>query len=533
MARKDFLFWLASWLTIGMSAPASAQPPVDVSKACAEWRWIGISKSEGHCPKIPGWEASLLFPSLRPTEPRDELHCSEEERTAGVCVPDRKLIGDLRRFCVYEVPRGVGSLPSPPASAGLVRIDQDCAAISLSATAVSASRTRKFFVEQAGGRALAVQNPDAVRLSFLDTEPTTDDPSDRRGQSPHGYTLLRIAQDMLCNEGRCAARIASRLALPLVSFNPKHPEATQVDEKHGGFMGLQGYLAQAIQAEVDAWRRDPKGWSRHLVLNLSLAWDGSLFGGLDERTVAETRAGTQAVYKALQYAAGFDVLVLAAAGNQKGKPCASTGPLLPAAWEKGTLQEQSRGRLRAPLVYAVGGVRSNGHPLVNARERGMPRRAAYGENALVPSKNPGDPTTVITGSSVSTAVVSSIAAAVWSSFPELSSRQVMATLDASGDTLEREADFWFGSDAALPLTFSSRHPRVHRLSLCNALQAAWNRWGTSSAKAQLGCATWQPVSSLGVPSDWVPDSCQPWVHSQPEKPPCLSCGDSGTPPPPQ
>ena len=54
------------------------------------------------------------------------------------------------------------------------------------------------------------------------------------------------------------------------------------------------------------------------------------------------------------------------------------GPLLPAAWERGDHAEQScQEKVRnAPLLYAVGGVQSQGVSIFNARPRGMPRRVA-------------------------------------------------------------------------------------------------------------------------------------------------------------
>lgn len=531
--RKNFLFWLAPWLAIGMSACATfrtpEQPPsLDVAKACAQWRWIGVSRSGSQCPEVPGWAVKPLFPQLVPPEESEARRCSEEAEPGDVHVPDLKLIRELNRFCVYETVPAAGDPPRPPVSAGLVRVDQDCAALSLAGETVPAALKQEsllsVFSQQAGTQPFPIQNPEGVRLAFLDTEPTREEIADRRGRSPHGYTLIHLGQGLVCNQGRCAARVTSRLALPVRSFNPEHPAACQIDTVQGGYMGLQSHVAQAIRDEVDDWRqtRSPDR-ERHLVLNLSLAWDGRLFGGLDEESISEMRAGTQAVYRALQYAASYDVLVLAAAGNSKGSPCESSGPLLPAAWERVEPREGSCGDRRrdAPLVYAVGGVRSDGSPLINARRRGMPLRVAYGENAPVPA---ADPPAFLTGSSVSTAVVSSIAAAVWSSFPDRSSREIMDLLDASGDPLSFDADFWFEVNTAAKGVLPGS-PRVRRLSLCKALQTAWNEWHPKGEPVvNLGCSRWVISQSLPRTPDWIPDSCQPWSRPQPETPPCLSCG---------
>ncbi len=225
--------------------------------------------------------------------------------------------------------------------------------------------------------------------------------------------------------------------------------------------------------------------------------------------------------------------MLAAAGNEKGEPCSNFGPLLPAAWEIGGPRDESCGEpKKPPLLYAVGGVGADGAALVNARPGGMPRRAAYGEKAVVRCLDPAQHTAMLTGGSVATTVVSSIAAVVWASFPGLSSSEVMDILDASGDELPMpsgqpmEADFWFGATASS----TPVRPKVHRLSLCSALAEACARPG-STCPVQVQCERLQLELSAS-PEDshretWVPDSCQPWVRPQPESPLCLSCGGPG------
>jgi hypothetical protein len=262
---------------------------------------------------------------------------------------------------------------------------------------------------------------------------------------------------------------------------------------------------------------------RHLVLNLSLAWDPRLFGGLDEEQIAELRAGTQAVYRALQYAASLDVLVLAASGNQKLCPGVPTdGPLLPAGWERDAPVADCAAQ--EPLVYAVGGVRSDGSPIPNARPQSMPRRAAYAEHAVVPTFDPERPTAMYTGTSVATAVASSIAAVVWDTLPELRAAEVMGLLDAdsTGTDLGFRADFWPGSSTAA----AAAAPRVHRLSLCDALEQACSRPGVTACPLRSSCERWKRelVSLAGIPPDAAGEgTCQPWVFPAPEEPSCPNC----------
>jgi Subtilase family len=540
--RRRSLVWIAAFLAFGLSACATLKPPrperLDATKACAEWRWIGISRSGGSCPEIPGWTEHPLFARSTLSERPLGAYCPKDELAKG---PDPELTRKLDRFCVYEAEKAkkwLGSEPSgPPASGELVRIDRDCAALSLSGKTQPAPEEWKPYYErflaQAGvpERPFTIDNPYGVRLAFLDTQPTRGDVPAQCGRSPHGYSLAHLARQLVCSGESCAARVTTRLALPIVDFDGKSRKKTKIDTTHGGYMGLQSDLAQAIQEEVNDWRKDrQRGAERHLVLNLSLAWDGELFDGLDEEEIADMRAGTQAVYRALQYAAGFDdVLVLAAAGNQKADPCDNFGPLLPAAWERSSPPESCGEERREPppLVYAVGGVGADGsRRLINARDGGMPRRAAYGESAVVPAPDDEHPTAMLTGSSVSTAVASSIAAVVWSSFPELSVKEIVEILDGSGKPLEYKADFWWSPNASLG---AADRPLVHRLSLCSALQAACQRQGSTSDLCAVRCDRPEPEGVPSLSEPWVRDSCQPWLHSQPEKPPCLACGD----PPPE
>lgn len=541
--RKQLL-WLA--LGLGLSACAANPQPqfpngrLDTSKACAEWRWIGVSRPGAQCPDVSGWTVRPLFAQLAPSQ--QEWLCDGEEQ-ASEKVPGPEVIRELNRFCVYEIAdrkKSLKQLPFPPAvSADLVRFDQDCAALALTDTYQVAETwmpDTEAFLARAGHprRPLEINNRLGVRLAFLDTEPTGVGLPKRSRNSLHGFILAHLAQQMVCNgeaTGNCAAQVTTRLAMPIIEFNPKHPQANRIDKERGGFLGMQSDLAEAIRKEVDSWLPERKS-QRHLVLNLSMAWDGALFGGLNEEQVSDMRAGTQAVYQALRYAAGYDVLVLAAAGNQKQDPCVNFGPLLPAAWERGAPEADCRDSPQAPLVYAVGGVQADGSPLANSRPGGMPRRVAYGE------------TEVFTGSSVATAVVSSIAAVVWDTNPDWSSDQVMRFLDGTENEPPRlradatgtrqtlkassiakntglKADFWFPD----PLTLQTA-PAVRRLSLCSVLQQDCSPPATSlfvpaAVHALETRAGEAPDASHH--KDQMKGSCQPWLFPQPEFDPCPTC----------
>lgn len=543
--NRKLLLWIAPWMALGLGACATA-PPRSVSKACAEWRWIGIkSQPDDVCPDIQGWEEEPLFASLAADRIKADAYGKEEKKLPSA-VPSPKVVRELKRFCVYDRKPGTSS---PPAAAGeLARIDRDCAAISVAGDTAQVKDWKEFskrFLEQAGKpeTPLVIKNRRGVRLAFLDTHPTgdavPDAPPDSDLASEHGYTLAHIARNLVCSpeDGDvCAAQITTRLALPITKFDAESRKHTETDTAHGGHIGMQSDLADAIRAEVDAWVGDLQkdDAPQHLVLNLSVAWDGERFDGLDETRIAEMRAGTQAVYWALRYAAGFDVLVLAAAGNRSD--CAAEGPLLPAAWEQEAPWAELRGEAPgAPLLYAVGGVDSMGEPLANARDRGMPQRAAYGASAVVPASTPGHSTTKYTGTSISTAVVSSIAAIVWDTLPGHDPERIMNLLYKSGDRLHesgnslgssaadpptRLADFWFGAGTAA----AAQPPAVHRISLCPALKAACEEPGGRAGcpMRRLSCEPWTPVADLPAPPPRL-SSCHPWVHTQPPDEPCPVC----------
>jgi hypothetical protein len=562
------LFFLRIFAVLGLSACATLpvpRPPIpstiDTTKACPDWRWIAIKRqAEAACPKVAGWSVSPLF--ARKTLGQE---CSSKE------APGREVLRELNRFCVYEIAdpkKSLRDLPFPPdVRPELVRFDRDCAALSPSGMNLEDITWKPLFdhfLAQVGHVTSlpGASTTPAVRLSFLDTEPDgTIVPADIKPRnSRHGYTLSHIARHLVCDEdhpAKCTARITTRLALPVFKFDPDTLAATVIDETNGGFLGRWTDLAGAIEREVDDWRDNPQ--QQRLVLNLSVAWDGNLFSGLNEEKVADMKAGTQAVYYALQYASGYGALVFAAAGNQNYGPQATAGPLLPAGWEAGApgMKSCSQEPLVKPLVYAVGGVQSDGFPLANARRNGLPRRVAYADHVVAPTFDANRPTAIYTGSSVSTAVASAIAAVIWNTNPGLTAAQVMAILDQSGDVFDGSgdkpklaADFWF-DDPANP----SGAPWVHRLSLCGAVQAA--------GLAKSPCAPWNPERPLLssvlppspqrieaqelhsvlppckaekiyyvgnsaqlplCPSDQYPGiNSQPWLFPQPQDNPCPNC----------
>jgi hypothetical protein len=305
--------------------------------------------------------------------------------------------------------------------------------------------------------------------------------------------------------------VASRRALEQTEFDPNQPIRLR-PATEAGSIGTVTQLGNAITAEVLRWQ--PTESSRHLILNLSLGWDGELFGDLKVRSAAGLEPSVQYVYNALRFAAEKGGLVLAAAGNRRGGVNESQWPLLPAAWELNVPGVKASG---PPLVYAVGGLDWQGLSLPNARMGGRPQRSAYGDHAVAKASN-GEPTAILTGSSVSTAVVSSVAAVVWSLRPELQPAEVMRLIDESAEPLPNaKADFY-------PLKGSQPAPPLRRVDLCRAVQTAapklasrCRKWephppglGAKFADVNLPAA---PAPKLGSPSAGCPPGSQAWLTS--------------------
>lgn len=509
-----------------MRRSMSGNPENEFRQAAAvRTRWIGLARTAS-CPApapASGWTERPLFPLKGLAR---DLETSA--RDAG-----------LDRFCVYEY-HGTAARPELPREIVeklLPGAEPDRVAMAGSAAPVSLENITwvPFYQRFAEGvqilKTLPAGAPAVVRLAVLDSQPNGEEVPRRSGRSEHGYTLTHIAGRLACpgGEGSCAIQIASRLALPVVQFDAVHgrevTDETLGDEtlggetRRGGFHGTYASLTKALWDEITSPSRPP-----HLVLNLSLGWDGEKLGGW-EKDLADMTPDVQAVYRVLAFAASQDVLVIAAAGNELSGPHPNGLPLLPAGWE-------SRARPgEKPLVYAVSGVDGEDHPLVNTRSHGEAPRAAYADHAVVPDfYAPGKATATLTGTSVAAAVVSTTAALVWNQHPGMTPADVMQQLDRSAAPLGRRPDFASASD---PLARS-----VRRISVCRALSPAPCdpsplpppplEDALSPFRADKTMSGTSLLASLGGGKN--PNLLdQPWVGPQPGADPCPSCAVTGPP----
>ena len=553
--------------------------PLRPRDAALRWRWIGIKTNvTAPCP------SPATTPGTTPWDVRELF-----DHGSGTMIPP-----SLRRFCLYEraTAAGISELRDLVTNGLLTGVDTDRMVVSALGSDLQDATwrpSRDFFLSQTGFASLP-STGSRPRLAILDTGATRESGAERfRGSSQHGYTLVNMARDLLCGGGSCLAEVTSQLTLAYMGYHPENRELCDRNESEGGYLGTLGELAEAIRQEVDAW--ETSGSADRLVINLSLGWHPR-FGGLEAR-VRNMPEAVQPVYEALADATCRGALVVSAAGNAGGGPEDETGPLLPAAWETrlapgfaacasrlgsppGAADFPTTGR-RAyrPLVYAAGGVAASGHPLFNSREEGTPRLAAYADHGVAEAS--GGSTSMMTGTSVSSLVVSAAAAAVWHYRPSLAPHQVMDLLHDAGHDLDREADFCLGGRSS---SCPDDDLDTHAVSVCAAVRLACSggHEDCPSASSLPTCTSWSeegpdfsavdttsltgttvdlddditraysPMPSicggetlLYSPTSLRPtDPCphhqyyglpvEPWTDPQPSSNPCPSCWVGGPPP---
>lgn len=509
-------------------------PAARLESAEVKWRVLAVRHAGiGHCPAVAGWTSDdWLLQSLRDPKAQDPQRPKLDLHQVVAALPLLHELG-LDRVCAYTaIPPTTpfpAALPAGLESAGHAQMSLVPAA---DPDPDPATILARHFLAQTGGmpapaiNSLLVPGPvvshrPPVRLVILDTQPDGEGVPHVSAPTKHGYSLAHLAAQLACPNGDpCPVELATALALPHQTFDPDQPPAESIFSSQGGNLGLVDELASAIVREV--WKGSLDAKRKHLILNLSLGWDGELFGELDRHQVAHLKPDSQLVYQALQLARQSGVLVIAAAGNRRGGS-ESRWPLLPAAWE-----------LRRPslfpfpygpkAVYAVGGVDWQGLPLPNYRRGGLPERVAFGDHAVASTAGTDDPAAMYTGSSVSTAVVSAIAAVVWQLRPELSAAAVMRLLSRSGDVLPARADSYAWKDL-WPFSNLLGAPHMRRLTLCQAVVRARVEGGLGDipscrrpkkAAADLSfMVTAFPSTSLPLQAATLPASCWSASHPQP------------------
>jgi hypothetical protein len=171
----------------------------------------------------------------------------------------------------------------------------------------------------------------------------------------------------------------------------------------------------------------------------------------------------------------------------------------------------------APLVHSVGGVDGRDERLAITRPWGHPRLAAYGMEVTAPAKKVEKGyTEPLTGTSMSAAIVSGIAAGVWRARPTLTAAEVIGLVYSSGRLLDAKAgNRWTRTEYCL----NKQDERCEkwpprRASFCEAMKIA--------ADSKLKCVN--PAEALTA--EYYPPVPPPPATPGPVSDPCKisNCG---------
>jgi hypothetical protein len=482
-----------------LPSPANAKTPGKTGatrKAGATDPTTGKATTTGPTGKDPAVkDPTTKDPTGKPNTPGDVAQAPSAANQAGIEIDatgetPRRLGPGIKPYCVYRWKK-----PGFPTRADFKAIGAvpDKAIIGGTPSAAKGAVPKlprsvwqpleKIFADQAHGidpqrwRALLKRHSPAdrvpVRVAVVDATRVG-----LKGVDPslHGTVVSYVVGTLLCGDPRkpeCAERVRPYLALPM---------KTQADaDPNGGYWGTFSQLADALGNALADWDVE----SEHLVINLSLGWDPLK---LDRNDPHQRR-----VEALLSQASCLGAVTVAAAGNPTGsdgaiypgrfeelaapdqKECAKLGIKAPASrWASTKKAAPPPADLYEPLVHSVGAVDNQDQRLLSNRRWGQPRLAALGLAVTVP----GDANTPFlppfTGTSVSTAIVSGVAAAVWSLRPELTASEVMDIVYRGGvalDGLEKskraQTEYCAKEHYGCP-----DRPQVHRVYLCGAVAQA-------------------------------------------------------------
>jgi hypothetical protein len=335
---------------------------------------------------------------------------------------------------------------------------------------------------------LPYQRP--VRVEVVDSVSQTAIDNGLTPHNAHGIFMSALIGNIACPnaEHACLDSIHHLLAMPrqdyvLPDWTVGEDYASKVD------------LAIQIYAAVQQWREDKQNHAPNmtdrLVINISLGYQRVNQG------VDDFDRGPQASLKtALDFAACHGALVFAASGNVRDENCPDndTGPLAPASFEEILAPTEAECHALGfdpdwaqdypvfsnnprPLVYAIGGVDAYDEPLANSRPKSQPTLVALGANAVG-----NDQSLALTGTSISTAVVSAAAQLLWMYNDRLSPDEVYYAMYKTAWDLNTPADFG--------LTL----PNTRRLSVCAALDYVCGELNSPSTCPILGCAPQPPAA---------------------------------------
>jgi hypothetical protein len=431
---------LTAFICSSVSATASAQlstfvvPPCPVGgnalgcgfrqtgtvdfKKCPNNRWVGFWINDD----VP-----------MPNCPADSLSLSGNWRVkrlfSGPTAGPDAMPPLLARFCTYEWTSRFGAPPdvSVLPNAANFRLERDCRIASplLEPNAAAAGILEAAYDRQFSQPAFlnwAVAPPIETRVAIIDTTPdetTSGLPSGAIGT--HGRAMGELVHHNSCMRRAngttigCTAHIANYQGMGLSS------------DGNEGSHGYPSTVASAIRRAVADWKVSPQD---NLIINLSLGWEDpirSAYGSFMSVTAASA-------YVAIQYATCEGALVFASTGNQS-RMGGAPGPMYPAAYEIGERLCAGFGTGYEPVIQAVGAVDGIDRKLDVQRENGTPRMVAPSMWVSVNGSS------ILTGTSLSAAGVSGLAAMIWSLQPWWPMNLVTDQIQMSSVSLGATPDF--------------------------------------------------------------------------------------------
>lgn len=355
----------------------------------------------------------------------------------------------------------------------------------------------------------------------------------------HGYNVANIARWVGCKDNAsCPIHVMTE---PALAYN-------------GGYYGTVGELAAAVRALVD---RKPQG--ERLVLNLSVGWEPNdskedkcdvvpvKVDGKDVRPAPVGKGENVAsqLKKELQRAVCNGAVVIAAAGNDPGYAPSLKGLMCPALWgtedaptsddcaklgvDKSDLQSKM-------LLYPVGAVNDT-YPISTTRQAGMPALAAPGYSGVA-LRDPAY-SEALTGTSVSAAALSGMAAAVWAYSPDKKAYEVMEILQSSAIQLNvdggllataglqpKKASLCKAFEKMCPSSLSAGCPGVS-LVACASSSFIVDTTVIAKEQAELDdyfhTVTWNKRRWTPTPAARHAQPFDQYLYPQPNDPPCPTC----------
>ena len=450
--------FIAAWLAVGCATPSSDGSIATGTRALGSpdgglpppvVRAV-MASTDPSCPPLHGgsWQGERLFPAASDVfggETPDDWECPDGVHQGFV-------------YCRYTwreaFPPGPGDRAEvvdglwldKPVVLGLASMEE--------VTGGAKSR----LLEHAGGQtgalaALPDRHPafPKVRVAVIDSAlPSLEPGVPGSGETPHGRDVGLMIRSLACPDNdngspACAVEVSTHLALDMVQapWGGAAVATNEAGNKTGGHLGTPGQVARALWEAVVAWQREAH--DARLVINLSLGWEP---GDPDLLMVED------AVRRVIGYARWKGAVVIAAAGNSPQGLSPPAGPMFPADWEYHPGPNCDGGPVAGyvPLVYAAGGVGTTGEALAGTRDNGRPALVAYGLQVPADLKFQvpgalGEPvfdSPVLSGTSVSAAVVSAVAAAVWYYNPGWTAAEVMEHVWQASMLLGPPADYCIG-----------------------------------------------------------------------------------------